>query len=224
MPLTTKDSIGRECSPTSSFFFDDRRRLNNPSMQPSLIPQHRRTIRYYLGWHCACTTADRHHWGYAIGAEMSPLGLMNGPDALEMRCPLLSRKQTSIGRRRKVGFLYLIPALCITNQPHRSASPSRERFDHPHPPPLVLNADARKSVNCDEPNRNRRTTIAIHLTSDAAALTSHRKPGCAGGRASAETDFAARITSANTGAPASMRNSAWIIFDCRPESVSNCST
>ena len=107
---------------------------------------------------------------------------------------------------------------------HRSASPSRERFDHPHPPPLVLNADARKSVNCDEPNRNRRTTIAIHLTSDAAALTSHRKPGCAGGRASAETDFAARITSPNTGAPASMRNSAWIIFDCRPESVSNCST
>src|SRR6266404_710406 len=80
---------------------------------------------------------------------------------------------------------------------HRSASPSRERFDHPHRPPLVLNADARKSVNCDEPNRNRRTTIAIHLTSDAAALTSHRKPGCAGGRASAETDFAARITSPN---------------------------
>src|SRR6266404_2648882 len=48
---------------------------------------------------------------------------------------------------------------------HRSASPSRERFDHPHRPPLALNADARKSVNCDEPNRNRRTTIAIHLTS-----------------------------------------------------------
>ena len=85
-------------------------------MQPSLIPQHRRTIRYYLGWHCACTTADRHHWGYAIGAEMSPLGLMNGPDALEMRCPLLSRKQTSIGRRRKVGFLDLIPESLRTNQ------------------------------------------------------------------------------------------------------------
>ena len=44
------------------------------------------------------------------------------------------------------------------------------------------------------------------------------------GRALAETDFAARITSPGTGAPASMRNSAWMIFDCRPEDVSNRST
>ena len=43
---------------------------------------------------------------------------MNGPDALEMRCPLLSRKQTSIGRRRKVGFLDLIPKSLRTNQTH----------------------------------------------------------------------------------------------------------
>jgi len=39
---------------------------------------------------------------------MSAMGpgcwVLNGPDALEMRCPLLSRKQTSIGLRRKVGF------------------------------------------------------------------------------------------------------------------------
>ncbi len=46
---------------------------------------------------------------------------MNGPDALEMRCPRLSRKQTSIGRRRKVGFLDLIPKSLRTNQAHRSA-------------------------------------------------------------------------------------------------------
>jgi len=41
----------------------------------------------------------------------------SGPDALEMRCPLLSRKQTSIGRRRKVGFLDLIPKSLRMNQP-----------------------------------------------------------------------------------------------------------
>ena len=41
--------------------------------------------------------------------------VMNGPDALEMRCPLLSRKQTSIGSRRKVGFLDLIPKSLRTN-------------------------------------------------------------------------------------------------------------
>src|SRR5260221_5210680 len=46
--------------------------------------------------------------------------VMNGPDALEMRCPRLSRKQTSIGRRRKVGFLDLIPKSLRTNQAHRS--------------------------------------------------------------------------------------------------------
>ena len=33
-----------------------------------------------------------------------------------------------------------------------------------------------------------------------------------------------QITSPRTGAPASMRNSAWMIFDCRPEDASNCST
>ena len=153
MPLTTKDSIGRECSPTSSFSFDDRRRLNNPSMQPSLIPQHRRTIRYYLGWHCACTTADRHHWGYAIGAEMSPLGVMNGPDALEMRCPLLSRKQTSIGRRRKVGFLDLIPKSLRKNQAHRSGADKRQRFNHP--PPAGLSGRTRGSKSdLDARSRN----------------------------------------------------------------------
>ena len=43
---------------------------------------------------------------------------MNGPDA---RCPRLSRKQTPIGRRRKVGFLDLIPKSLRTNQAHRSA-------------------------------------------------------------------------------------------------------
>ena len=58
---------------------------------------------------------------------------MNGPDALEMRCPLLSRKQTSIGRRRKVGFLDLIPKSLRTNQAHRSGADKRQRFDHPHP-------------------------------------------------------------------------------------------
>ena len=57
---------------------------------------------------------------------------MNGPDALEMRCPLLSRKQTSIGRRRKVGFLDLIPKSLRTNQAHRSAAIVPQRFDHPH--------------------------------------------------------------------------------------------
>jgi hypothetical protein len=49
-----------------------------------------------------------------------PLWVLNGPEALEMRCPLLSRKQTSIGRRRKVGFLDLIPKSLRTNQDHRS--------------------------------------------------------------------------------------------------------
>ena len=38
--------------------------------------------------------------------------VMNGLDSLKMRCPLFSRKQTCIGRRPKVGFLYLIPTLC----------------------------------------------------------------------------------------------------------------
>src|SRR5712675_208089 len=55
----------------------------------------------------------------------------NGPDALEMRCPLLSRKQTSIGRRRKVGFLDLIPKSLRTNQAHRSSADKLQRFDHP---------------------------------------------------------------------------------------------
>ena len=32
----------------------------------------------------------------------------------------------------------------------------------------------------------------------------------------ASGNFAARITSPSTGTPASMRNSAWMIFDCRP--------
>jgi hypothetical protein len=39
-----------------------------------------------------------------------------------------------------------------------------------------------------------------------------------------ERDFAARITSPGTGAPASVRNSAWTIFDRRPERVSSRST
>jgi hypothetical protein len=60
--------------------------------------------------------------------------VMNGPDALEMRCPLLSRKQTPIGRRRKVGFLDLIPKSLRTNQAHRSAAIVPQRFDHPPPP------------------------------------------------------------------------------------------
>ena len=34
---------------------------------------------------------------------------MNGLDALKMRCPLFSRKQTCIRRRPKVGFSDLIP-------------------------------------------------------------------------------------------------------------------
>jgi len=63
--------------------------------------------------------------------------VMNGPDAHEMRCPLLSRKQTSIGRRRKVGFLDLIPKSLRTNQAHRSASSSRQRIDHPPPEGLT---------------------------------------------------------------------------------------
>src|SRR5260370_23408436 len=42
--------------------------------------------------------------------------VMYGPDALEMRCPLLSRKQTSIGHRRKVGFLDLIPKSLRANE------------------------------------------------------------------------------------------------------------
>ena len=36
--------------------------------------------------------------------------------------------------------------------------------------------------------------------------------------------FVARITSPLTGTPASMRSSARMIFDCRPEELSNCST
>jgi hypothetical protein len=55
---------------------------------------------------------------------------MNGPDALEMRCPLLSRKPTSIGRRRKVGFLDLIPKSLRTNQ---APAPEGERDQKAEP-------------------------------------------------------------------------------------------
>jgi hypothetical protein len=76
---------------------------------------------------------------------------MNGPDALELRCPLLSRKQTSIGRRRKVGFLDLIPKSLRTNQADRSGADKRQRFDHP--PPWALRRCGPKSdrnaCNCN---------------------------------------------------------------------------
>jgi hypothetical protein len=36
--------------------------------------------------------------------------------------------------------------------------------------------------------------------------------------------FVARITIPCTGEPASVRRSAWMIFDCRPEDVTNRST
>src|ERR1700688_1358966 len=42
--------------------------------------------------------------------------VMNRLDALKMRCPLFSRKQTCIGRSPKVGFSDLIPNLLRVNQ------------------------------------------------------------------------------------------------------------
>ena len=72
---------------------------------------------------------------------------MNGPDALEMRCPLLSGKQTPIGRRRKVGFLDLIPKSLRTNQAHRSPCSKRQRFDHPHPWGLAYGCFGSKSMS-----------------------------------------------------------------------------
>src|SRR5882757_411497 len=78
---------------------------------------------------------------------------MNGPDALEMRRPLLSRKQTSIGRRRKVGFLDLIPKSLRTNQAHRSGGGKRQRFNHP--PPAGLSGRTRGSKSdLDARSRN----------------------------------------------------------------------
>ena len=59
--------------------------------------------------------------------------VMNGLDALKMRCPLFSRKQTCIGRCPKVGFSDWQPEILRMNQAHRSASSSRQRIDHPPP-------------------------------------------------------------------------------------------
>src|SRR5712692_5523554 len=93
--------------------------LNNKRTALAVTVERRKERKQF----CAFSARARFHTAW----------VMNGPDALEMRCPLLSRKQTFIGRRRKVGFLDLIPKSLRTNQAHRSASSSRQRIDHPHP-------------------------------------------------------------------------------------------
>jgi hypothetical protein len=69
----------------------------------------------------------------AFSAAAQAAWVKNGPDALEIGCPLFSRKQTCIGRRPKVGFSDLIPNFLRMNQANRSASSSRQRIDHPPP-------------------------------------------------------------------------------------------
>jgi hypothetical protein len=61
-----------------------------------------------------------------------------------------------------------------------------------------------------------------HHCSWCSILPQHANPGLDGifGKDKVEADFAARITSPGTGTPASIRKSAWMIFDCRPEDAS----
>ncbi|SRR5713101_535858 len=88
------------------------------------------------------------------------LWVMNGPDALEMRCPLLSRKQTSIGRRRKVGFLDLIPKSLRTNQAHRSRADKLQRFDRP---PFSLSGGTCPPILCDHLVRGSGAMVEIDV-------------------------------------------------------------
>src|SRR6202045_4212126 len=65
-------------------------------------------------------------WGtftsYSLPASWrTPSWVLNGLDALKMRCPLFSRKQTCIGRCPKVGFSDWQPEILRMNQAHRPA-------------------------------------------------------------------------------------------------------
>jgi hypothetical protein len=73
----------------------------------------------------------------------------NGRDALKMRCPLFSRKQTCIGRCPKVGFSDWQPEILRMKEDHRPGADKRQRFHHP-PSLRSLDFKARQYASSDQ--------------------------------------------------------------------------